>query len=399
MKIIYLLLAGALFLCSCKKEKIPAPEIISFTPDKGSFNNTVIITGKRFDSSIINAKVAFNGAVATIVSLSDTVIKVIVPQNATTGKITVTANGRTGVSLTDFIFLPGKWTKKADLPIDKGRVVGIGFSIGNKGYLAMGSRVGLTPPNNVRLNDVMEYDPASNTWIERASLANLRLASGIGMVINNKFYTGIGETDQGYHTNQFWEYEPITNQWTRKADFPGIKRRNAISFGLGNKGYVGTGLDSSLNGLQLQDWWQYDPVTNTWTRKADYPAGLRHFVTGFVLNNKIYAGMGTAPISVYPKDWWEYDGNTDQWTRKKDFPGKMIWGAYGFSIGNKGYVMAAGYECWEYNPSSDNWTQRAFFDYRYLGAAFSIGNKGYYTTGLNSGFVLFNDLWEFDPSQ
>ena len=40
----------------------------------------------------------------------------------------------------------------------------------------------------------------------------------------------------------FWEYDPAANTWTQKADFGGTARYGAVGFSIGSKGYIGTGL-------------------------------------------------------------------------------------------------------------------------------------------------------------
>jgi len=58
--------------------------------------------------------------------------------------------------------------------------------------------------------------------------------------IGNKGYIGTGY-DPSYK-NDFWEYDPTANNWTRKADFLGSARQLAVGFSIGNKGYIGTGM-------------------------------------------------------------------------------------------------------------------------------------------------------------
>ena len=43
----------------------------------------------------------------------------------------------------------------------------------------------------------------------------------------------------------FWEYDPAANTWTQKADFGGTARYYAVGFSIGSKGYIGTGWDGS----------------------------------------------------------------------------------------------------------------------------------------------------------
>ena len=71
----------------------------------------------------------------------------------------------------------------------------------------------------------------------------------------------------------FWEFDPATNTWTQKADFGGTARLGSLGFSIGSKGYIGTGWD----GVYLKDFWEYDPTANAWTQKADFAAvALNH---------------------------------------------------------------------------------------------------------------------------
>src|SRR5688572_7524367 len=247
----------ALLLSSCKKDpdSKPAPVIAGFTPEKGSFNNVVSISGKNFDSLIASTSVAFNGIAGTVESVSDTLITARVPENATTGKITVTVDGRTGISSRDFMILSGKWVLIKS-PLATGfeyRHTGVSFAIGNKAYTGLGFNGGTS------INDLWEYDPAANTWTRKAD-CGVDIDAGIVMVINDKAYVGFGRSRNvaccGFH-KQIWEYDPATNIWTPKADFPGQGRWGPFGVGVNGKGYMGTGTID--NGAPLYDWWEYDP--------------------------------------------------------------------------------------------------------------------------------------------
>ena len=112
---------------------------------------------------------------------------------------------------------------------------------------------------------------------------------------------------------------------------------------------------------------------------------------------------------MYYKDFWEYDLATDTWTRKADFGGTAREGAVGFSIGNKGYigtgVDSTGYEndFWEYNPAIDKWTQKVDFGgaARTFAVGFSIGGRGYIGTGVYQYYgdaIELNDFWQYDTT-
>ena len=93
------------------------------------------------------------------------------------------------------------------------------------------------------------------------------------------------------------------------------------------------------------------------------------------------------------------------WTQKANFSGAARAFAVGFSIGSKGYI-GTGYnsgilynDLWEYDPSTETWTQKANFGggVRQNAVGFSIGDKGYIGTGSN-GNVFTTDFWEYDPA-
>ena len=191
----------------------------------------------------------------------------------------------------------------------------------------------------------------------------------------------------------------MVNGWTQKTDFGGTARDMAVSFSIGDKGYIGTGY--------VQDFWEYDPETDSWTQKADFPGALRDDAVGFSINNKGYIGTGRGINNE--KDFWEYDPETDSWTQKADFSGEARYNAVGFSIGNKGYIgMGTGNDVlfqdfWEYDPETDSWTQKANFagEARSLALGFSIDSKGYIGAGYylqNNRLSYYSDFWEYDPN-
>ncbi|MBK6483775.1 MAG: T9SS type A sorting domain-containing protein [Chitinophagaceae bacterium] len=239
------------------------------------------------------------------------------------------------------------WKQKADF-IGGGRSGAVGFSIGDRGYLGTGyvSNGGL----GGYLNDFWEYNPAGNTWIQKADFPGGALSNGVGFSISGKGYVGTGN-GFWYTTSQFWEYDPVVDSWTQKADFGGGARTDAAGFSIGNKGYLGAGNE--------KDFWEYDPVTNEWTQKADFGGTARNEAVGFSIGNKGY--LGTGEDDVFKKDFWEYDPGTDTWTQKTDFGGTARTGAVGFSIGNKGYLGTGRYQegfqsyyendLWEYTPA------------------------------------------------
>ena len=82
------------------------PVISSFSPASGTEGSTVIIKGYFFSSDPDNNIVKINGLTATVVAASETELTIVVPENATSGKITVEVGNRSAISATDFIVDP-----------------------------------------------------------------------------------------------------------------------------------------------------------------------------------------------------------------------------------------------------------------------------------------------------
>ncbi|MFM9911149.1 MAG: kelch repeat-containing protein [Chitinophagaceae bacterium] len=223
---------------------------------------------------------------------------------------------------------------------------------------------------------------------------------GICFTISNKVYIGSGINPDGitirYQTD-FWEYDPVNNSWIRKADIP-FKRRNAAYFSIGGKGYAGTGYDGNYK----NDFWEYDPANDSWKRIANFPGAARSEAVGFAVGDKGYVGSGRI-ISLGFNDFWEYDPTTNSWNKKPDFPGIYRSWNFGFSIGNKGYT-GSGFinsnqtnEFWEYDQAMDLWNSRSDFPggVREWAVGFSIDTKGYIGSGFN-GITASNDFWEYN---
>src|SRR5207245_4964031 len=99
---------------------------------------------------------------------------------------------------------------------------------------------------------------------------------------------------------------PSTDAWTQKADFGGLPRQHAAGFSIGTKGYIGTG-DTHIDDTgDTKDFWEYDPVTDTWTRKANFGTA-RGSAVGFSIGSKGYIGTGSENNITLYNDFWEYD--------------------------------------------------------------------------------------------
>ncbi len=81
---------------------------------------------------------------------------------------------------------------------------------------------------------------AQDTWTQKADFGGTPRYGAVGFSIGSKGYMGTGYDFNVVHYKDFWEYDSSTNTWTQKADLAessGWSRQ----FYHRNKGYVGTG--------------------------------------------------------------------------------------------------------------------------------------------------------------
>src|SRR3982750_295567 len=62
----------------------------------------------------------------------------------------------------------------------------------------------------------------------------------------------------------------LLGSWDKLGDFSGTPRDGAVGFVINNIAYVGTGYNYTSNKF-LNDFWRYDPTSDSWVRAADMP--------------------------------------------------------------------------------------------------------------------------------
>lgn len=96
------------------------------------------------------------------------------------------------------------WTQKADFGGTE-RFSAVGFSIGSKGYIGTGNtRIMDYYTGTYTSNDFWEYDPSSNIWVQQTNLGGINRDGAVGFSIGTKGYIGIGSS----RIKDFWEYNP-----------------------------------------------------------------------------------------------------------------------------------------------------------------------------------------------
>lgn len=284
-----------------------------------------------------------------------------------------------------------KWTKVHALDNGK-RYEATGFSINGKGYISCG-----VDTNDNCYNDIWEYDATFDYWTQKANLPASYRRGAYGFELNGKGYLGGGTYDAtsngGIILSDFWMFDPVLNTWTMKTSCPVSVFRPAFT-NCNNKGYVMCGVNGGFSASSQV--YEYNPVSNSWIFKTAFPglassSGGRDGAIATSANNKIYFGMGKDD-SFFQNDWWEYNPTTNNWLQKSNFPGTGRTGAFAFTLNNMPYTGMGSdgsynNDTWWYNTITDTWNYTTSFSGspRRGAACFAIGNVGYMGTGKSGG--------------
>ena len=229
-------------------------------------------------------------------------------------------------------------------------------------------------------------------WTEIQKYGGGMSKGAFSFVINNQAYVGGA-------AKSFWEFDQTTQSWTQKADFGGTQRSYAFSFTINGKGYAGGGDTASDYTHVTNDFWQYDPAANSWTKKANYGGGARDGCFSFVINGYAYVGIGFNGSAIV-NDYWKYDPQADSWSNAGFFMGQpTLYPAY-FVINNKAYICTNSSYLYQFDPATNQWTEKASYPGKTRQAAigFEINGKGYVGLGVNSNYnTSFQDICEYDP--
>lgn len=234
------------------------------------------------------------------------------------------------------------------------------------------------------LKTVQATSSKAGIWVSKTGAPTARAELAVAEV-NGKIYA-LGGGYIGNKNSKLEEYDSITNSWTKKADFQGESSRVA-AIGMNGKLYA-------VGGSYSKQLWEYDPTSDKWARKHDmkYERGYLAVATH---NGKLYAtgGLdgGEATMEVY-------DPSTDTWTEKKSMIVSRF--AHNLVVLNDKMYAIGGYggssktiEVYDFGNDSWSFLPESPFDI-YSAGAVVLDNKIFIIGGANYS----NRTVEYDPN-
>lgn len=211
----------------------------------------------------------------------------------------------------------------------------------------------------------LAYDPATNAWSARATMPDPR-ADTAGATLSDGRILVIGGYDfscGGCIVSRVDAYSPSTDTWSTVAGMHTSRRWEAATTGADGRVYVFGGLNDA--GTVLRSGEAYNPRTNAWTLLpkgpvARYGAAAVTLPGGRIL---VIGGAVDSQGQVLTRRVDRYDPVTRTWTRRADMPGVRF--LLGAALGADGRVYAVGgigrrgaiKTVVAYSPRTNSWTQ------------------------------------------
>lgn len=212
------------------------------------------------------------------------------------------------------------------------------------------------------------------SWMQLQNYPSVGFDDGVAFTIGDRAYVGTGMNSGFSISGSFFAYNATINSWEDIADLPvGEERQYATAISHNGKGYVIGGINSANQ--ELNDIWEYDPVSDLWTEKTSLPGIGRSGSSCFVLSDTIFL-VGGKESQIGPLNHvYAYSISNDNWTQMNNMPFSM-WRGVGFTSQGMGFaglgqdVQNAYNQLYRYIPSNDQWLQVngiTMTDWRYTG--------------------------------
>lgn len=331
--------------------QIRKPEI-TFAPGSAYINDAIIIKGKYFHPLAIKNTVVFEHTTAQINSASSSELTMNVPNGAyphRTATIKLTMLDYV-ITYTIDMSISDKWVVVNDaVPFNVTMPAGT-FTINNVSYAVASSKEFGDPRNYL-----WKFNPEDFSWQKITIPVNFSR----GIVTSNGIKAYLYIYDD---IDNFWEFNPATNTWTKKTSYLYGRRNGTIMFATNGKVYVGGGYRE----FDLQPdntFYEFDIAANTWKQIANFPDTFGNFrseAAAFVINNVAYVGCGATNTGM--SDFYKYNPANNTWVRLHDFPdarhytSSFTLNGYGYVVGGTRVGGSSTRTCFKYDPVADTWT-------------------------------------------
>lgn len=188
-------------------------------------------------------------------------------------------------------------------------------------------------------NDTWEYDPNTRTWLELppGGLKPEPRSRHSAVMEDGSMIVFGGKGANGQQSDAYaWSFNLTTQTWTRKSANPSGALDCHSATMVGNKMYVFGGNSGST---KKNDVFSYDPAADTWTKVSTQGTSPdpRAFSAMTTEGTSFLIFGGENNSGVFFNDTWEFNTITNTWTRRGNIPlGVTRAGAATIQVANTG---------------------------------------------------------------
>jgi N-acetylneuraminic acid mutarotase len=256
-----------------------------------------------------------------------------------------------------------------------------------------------------------ELAATANSWTAKAIMPTGRVGLAAAVVNNSLgqpiLYAIGGDDGTGQTLSTVEAFNLATNAWSTKAPLPGPLEATDGAVAIAGKIYLSGGRDLDNNspgsddGLPRSSLYVYDPISNSWTRKADMPLPSDGGVSG-VIDGKLYV------VNALYDHFYRYDPSMDTWSELPKCPVGHIGGAA--AVINGKFYVAGGLRYTAsgpiairrlhvYNPVTNRWVEKARMPHATMGAAGARLLGEFYVLGGDDSNNRAHDFVQaYDPA-
>ncbi|MGB6151253.1 MAG: ThuA domain-containing protein [Pricia sp.] len=253
------------------------------------------------------------------------------------------------------------WNELANSSLSK--VEAQSVKVNDKLYVLAGFLSGLkiTPATEV-------YDPATNTWSTAAPMPTAVTHMGaVGVGDEIWIVAGFAGNHPGVATDKVQIYNTVTDTWSAGPPLPNPRGSGAAVYNNGKIHFFGGLLPDRSTDVGEHYILDVNDITSGWRAAASMPNPRNH-LSGAAVNGKIYAigGQYGHDAGVQDQNFLdEYDPATDSWTRKAGLPSARSHFEPGTMVHNDKIIIVGGRrggfffdDVTEYDPISNSWSER-----------------------------------------
>lgn len=306
------------------------------------------------------------------------------------GQYYIRAFGRNGSYIRysqDYLFTANhaSFQPIADCPVF--RAYPATFSADGKGFVVGGSSSSWP---YTYFNDVWEYDPQNNSWIEKSSFPGPPRSGATTFSVGDYAYLVGGTYYDGgtIYRNDLWRYSPTDDEWVELANIP-ITGTNWTAFSHGSNAYL-------LAGLQSGEFWKYSVDDNIWISMTAVEESTGQSFSSTLRKTSVKVGQRCYVFTNQEDYAFEFDLVSENWMV---LPTHDIDPRYCFAIDGKIYIGKG----WRmYDPLSNNYLSISAGVHYFNGSFWSGGLEGVTQLSINGrGFIIMADgtnrCYEFVP--